>query len=59
MVEEVVFEDSSCAQVHKDLHISGSDVGGCERGTKKKFEQHIAEIIWYMEQKRSLLQNSK
>ena len=26
---------------------------------QKKFEQHIAEIIWYMKQKRNLLHKSK
>ena len=46
VVEGIIFSDSSCSKVHKGLHISGSDVGGCERGTKE-FEQHIAEIIWY------------
>ena len=46
VVEGIIFSDSSCSKVHKGLHISRSDVGGCERGTKE-FEQHIAEIIWY------------
>ena len=46
MIEGIIFSDSSCSKVHKGLHISRSDVGGCERGTKE-FEQHIAEIIWY------------
>ena len=47
MVEEVIFSNSSCSKVHKGLHISRSGVSGCERGTKKNLEQHIAEIIWY------------